>query len=182
MTKAKIAPAAVASTLTSIAGEIPSPLLTKAERQLLRGRNDRVPDQLIEKICDLADQNGGTVLGMPFDAATARTTLAQASTIRAQISAAKQLAQRLEDDMAQQRVAVADPAFAIFTSLRRLVKTKAGNSLATAYEQMKSLVKKRKKKATATDASVTTTPAAATVQPSAPVASAPKAVATSLSN
>jgi hypothetical protein len=191
MSKTKIESDPVASALNSLAGQIKSPVLSKADRQRLKSRSDKVPDQLIEMISDLAEQNGGQVLGMAFDAATARTTLTQTSATRTQISTAKQLTQKMEDDMIQQRVAVADPAFAIFTALRRLVNTKAGNSLAPAYEQMKTIVKDRprtpRKKKTATTATATApapqggATATATPQPSAPAPTA-KAASASTSN
>jgi hypothetical protein len=191
MSKTKIASDAVASTLSSLAGQIKSPVLNKADRQRLKGRNDRVPDQLIEMISDLAEQNGGKVLGIPFDAATARATLTQTSATRVQIGTTKQLTQKMEDDMIQQRATVADPAFAIFTALRRLVNTKAGNSLAPAYEQMKTIVKDRprtprKKKDTTTATASAPAPqgdatATATPQPSAPAPTA-KAASASTSN
>ena len=97
-------------------------------------------------ISHLAEQGGGAVIGMPFDFAQASATLAQTSTTRTTISIGQQTLQRMEDDMLQQRVTVADPAFAIYTALRRLVKTKTGNSLLPAYEQMKAIVKNRPRK------------------------------------
>jgi hypothetical protein len=92
----------------------------------------------------------------------------------------------MEDDMLQQRATVADPAFAIYTALRRLVKTKAGNSLAPAYEQMKSIVKNRPRKSRAKTKPEETTSNAATppvttapaATPPAAQATAPKVVAT----
>jgi hypothetical protein len=191
MSKTKIAPDQVAATLNGLAGQVQSPVLSKADRNRLRSRSERVPDQLIEMISDLAEQNGGEVLGMAFDAAQARTTLAQTSATRTQVSTAKQLTQKMEDDMIQQRVAVADPTFAIFTALRRLVNTKSGNSLAPAYEQMKTIVKDRprtpRKKKTATTATATapasqaSATATATPQPSAPAPTAKAASASTSS-
>jgi hypothetical protein len=198
MSKSKKETASVASTLSSIAGGISSESLTKVARQQLRGRNENVPDQLIEMVSHLAEQGGGNVLGMPFDATAARATLAQASDTQTSISVGRQTLQRMEDDMLQQRVTVADPAFAIYTALRRLVKTKAGNALSPAYEQMKSIVKNRPRKSRAKKTGGTTTAAeqqtAAAVPASAPTtnpvavapavpapsaqAPAPKAVAT----
>jgi len=191
MSKTKIAPDQVAATLNGLAGQVQSPVLSKADRNRLRSRSERVPDQLIEMISDLAEQNGGQILGMSFDAAAARTTLTQTSATRTQISTAKQLTQKMEDDMIQQRTAVADPTFAIFTALRRLVNTKSGNSLAPAYEQMKTIVKDRprtpRKKKTATTATATapasqaSATATATPQPSAPAPTAKAASASTSS-
>ncbi len=180
--KATISPETVASTLTSIADQIQSPVLSKNDRRNLQGRNERTPNELVEMLCHLAEQNGGHILGMPFDAATARTVLAQTSTAQTQISVARQLLQRMEDDMIQQRATVADPSFAIFTALRRLVNTKSGNSLTPAYVQMKAIVKNRprKKRAKKTTEPATTaaTPATASAaSDSSTAASATKAVA-----
>jgi hypothetical protein len=188
MSKSKSEANPVASTLTSIADQISSESLTKAVRQQLRSRNGLVPDQLVEMICHLAEQGNGAVAGMPFDAAAARATLAQTSTTRTTISVGRQTLQRMEDDMIQQRATATDPAFAIYTALRRLVKTKAGNSLSPAYEQMKAIVKNRPRKprakngkgktAKTTSASTPAVEVPAVVAPPAPPqAPAPKAVA-----
>jgi hypothetical protein len=162
--KATVSPDAVASTLSGMAAQIGSPVLNKTERRQLRNRNEMVPDQLVEMIIHLADQNDGQILGMSFDAATARTTLAQTSAAQTQINVARQLLLRMEDDMIQQRATVADPSFAIFSALRRLVKTKSGNSLTPAYDQMKAIVKNRPRR---TRAKKTTEPATTTTAPKA---------------
>jgi hypothetical protein len=186
MSKSKAVTDTVLSTLSGIADQISSASLTKVDRRQLRGRNEIVPDELVEMVSHLAEQGNGSVLGMPFDAAAARATLAQASTTRTTISVGRQTLQRMEDDMIQQRISVADPAFAIYTALRRLVKTKAGNSLAPAYEQMKAIVKNRPRKprsktAKAKGTTVTTPAPAVAATPAAPQpspqAATPKVVA-----
>ena len=185
MSKSKASKGSVASTLSSIGEQIASPSLTPAARQELRGRNEIVPDKLIEMVSHLAEQGNGSVLGMPFDTAAASATLSQTSATQTAIGVGRQTLQRMEDDMLQQRATVADPAFAIYTALRRLVKTKAGNSLAPAYEQMKSIVKNRPRKSRAkkpeeTTSNAATPPVAAAPEatPPATQATAPKVVAT----
>ncbi|MGO8999128.1 MAG: hypothetical protein ACLQVI_37860 [Polyangiaceae bacterium] len=179
MSKSKATPETVASTLNSIAEQITSPSLTRTERQQLRSRNALVPDQLVEMISQLAEQGNGTVLGMPYDVATASATLTQTSNTRTAVNVGRQTLQRMEDDMLQQRTTIADPTFAIYTALRRLVKTKAGNALSPAYEQMKSIVKNRPRKSRAkkTDEAASTAPAS--TPPSAPAVAAPAASAPS---
>jgi hypothetical protein len=170
----------VATALAKIAENLPSESLDKKTRRNVQNRNQTAPDALIEMICHLAEQGGGSVLGMPFDAAQARTTLAQANEARTSISVARQTLQRMEDDMIQQRATAADPAFAIYASLRRLVKTKAGNSLAPAYEQMKAIVKNRPRKRrnkTAAAKGATATPPAPAVAAATPAAPQPSAQA-----
>jgi hypothetical protein len=138
-------------------------------------------------VSHLAQQGGGSILGMPFDATAASATLTQTSDTRTAISVGRQTLQRMEDEMIQQRATVADPAFAIYTALRRLVKTKAGNTLAPAYEQMKSIVKNRprkvrKKKTTEPTSAAPTTPvvaAPAATPPSTQTAAPKAAVSTS---
>jgi hypothetical protein len=178
MSKSKASTETVASTLSGIGEQISSPSLTKAARQQLRSRNEIVPDQLIEMITHLAEQGNGSVLGMPFDTAAASATLTQTSNTQTAIGVGRQTLQRMEDDMLQQRVAVADPAFAIYTALRRLVKTKAGNSLAPAYEQMKSIVKNRPRKSRAKKPEETTSTAATPPVAAAPAATPPATQAT----
>ena len=188
MSKSQSKTVTVASTLAGIAEQIPSASLDSKTRRSVQGRNENAPDALIEMVCHLAEQGGGSVLGMPFDAAQARAALAQANEARTAISVARQTLQRMEDDMIQQRATVADPAFAIYASLRRLVKTKAGNSLSPAYEQMKAIVKNRPRKPRAktgksktAKAKSASTPAvevpAVVAPPAPPQAPAPKAVA-----
>jgi hypothetical protein len=182
MSKSKVSPDAVGATLTGMADQIESPVLSKVERDRLKGRNRLVPDQLVEMICHLAEQNGGQVLGMAYDAAQARATLAQTSAARTHISVTRQLLQRMEDDMIQQRATVADPSFAVYTALRRLVNTKMGNHLSPAYEQMKQIVKNRPRtprKKVAKAAAGTVAPTTAPATPESPAqAPAPKASAT----
>jgi hypothetical protein len=182
-------PDTVATTLAKIAENLPSASLDKKTRRNVQGRNENAPDALIEMICHVAEQGGGSVLGMPFDPVQARATIAQANNARTAIGVARQTLQRMEDDMIQQRSTAADPAFAIYASLRRLVKTKAGNSLAPAYEQMKAIVKnrprKRRNKTAAAKGATSTTPAPAVAappaapQPSTPAATPKVAVSTS---
>ena len=175
MTKSKSKVNTATSALTSIANGISSASLTKTERSRLRSRNEIVPDQLIEMIAHLAEQGGGSVAGIPFDATQARATLAKASTARTTISVGRQTLQRMEDDMIQQRATAADPAFAIYTALRRLVGTKGGNSLTPAYEQMKAIVKNRPRKSRAKKADEDTAVAAASPSPTPVVDAAPPA-------
>jgi hypothetical protein len=144
----------IAATLSALLSHVAVPSLAKAERRRMQKRSELCPDALVEMLAHLSEQSGGHVLGMPFDAAEARAVLAKVSATKTAIGVARQLVQRLEDDLVQQRITVADPAFALFTALRRLVNTKAGNKLAAAYAQMKQIVKdrprkSRKKKATA---------------------------------
>jgi hypothetical protein len=180
MSKSKNSSNQVASTLSSIAGAIQSPSLSTADRKRLRSSNAMVPDELVAMVSHLAEQGNGSVLGMPFDATSASATLSETSATKTAISVGRQTLQRMEDDMLQQRATVADNAFAIYTALRRLVKTKSGNSLAPAYEQMKTIVKNRprksRKKTDETSSEATTTaPATATSAAAAPAASPPSA-------
>jgi hypothetical protein len=138
--------ATLASTLAAIIGQLGAPSLAADERKRLRKRNENVPDALVDMVIHLADENAGHVLGMPYDTHEARAALAEVSALRTAIAVARQLLQRLEDESVQRRIAVADPTFALYTALRRLVNTPAGNALKPAYSQMQSIVKNRPRK------------------------------------
>jgi hypothetical protein len=176
MSKSK-AKGTASSILSGIANGISSPSLTKTEREQLRSRNARVPNELVEMVSHLAEEGNGSVLGMPFDATTASATLTQTSDTQTAISVGRQTLQRMEDDMLQQRATVADPAFAIYTALRRLVKTKTGNALAPAYEQMKSIVKNRPRKSRAKKPAEEAASTATTATPVVAAPAAPPSVA-----
>jgi hypothetical protein len=117
--------------------------LDKRARKLLAGRSARCPDTLVTLVSQLATDGGGNVLGMPYDVQAAKDGLTQVSSLQTQLSVARQLVQRLEDEVVQTRVSVADPTFAIYTALRRLTKTAKGNALLPAYQQMAEAVKNR---------------------------------------
>jgi hypothetical protein len=136
----------LAAMLNGLLVHVAAPSLGQKERRRLQKRNEICPDALIEMLAHLAEQNGGHVLGMPFDAKQARAALTKVSATKTALGIARQLVQRLEDDQVQQRIVVADPAFALFTALRRLVNTETGNKLAPAYAQMKQIVKNRPRK------------------------------------
>lgn len=133
----------IATTLSNLSAGVTANALDERARRNMRDRSARCPDALVELVCHLAEQNGGNVLGMAFDATTARATLASVSKAQTAIRVARQLLQRMEDDVTQQRIKVADPTFALYTALRRLVNTESGNALKPAYEQMKQIVKNR---------------------------------------
>jgi hypothetical protein len=115
----------------------------KKVRYTVQARSARCPDELIQLVIQTATSGGGSVLGMAFDVTAAKTALTQVGSLEDQLSVARQLVQRLEDEVVQTRVSVADPAFAIYTALRRLTKTPAGNALLPVYEQMQLAVKNR---------------------------------------
>jgi hypothetical protein len=131
----------------------------------MRSRSERCPDDLVEMVIHLAETGGGHVLGMPFDVQAARATLTYVSDARAAVDVARQLVQKLEDDLVQARSRVTDPTFALYTALRRLVNTDAGNKLAPAYEQMKSMVRNRPRRPSGRKAGATS---AQPVAPKAP--------------
>ena len=173
---AAAAPQDVASTLSGILAQITTPALSTADRKKMEARNTRTPDALIAMIVHLAEQDGSTVAGMPFDAAGASAVLS--STEPTTISVCRQLLQRMEDDWTQQRLTVADPAFAIYQALARLVNTPAGNSLKPAYEQMKAIVKNRPPKTNRKKQPKTATAGASSTQPAAAAGSASSAGST----
>jgi hypothetical protein len=135
--------ATTASTLGGITTSLTGDALEKKARRQMASRSSRCPDELITLVSQLAEQSGGTVAGMPYDAQAAKDGLTQVSSLRTQLSVARQLVQRLEDEVVQTRISVVDPTFAIYAALRRLTKTAKGNALLPAYEQMQLALKNR---------------------------------------
>lgn len=131
--------------------------LTRAERVKLRTGSEHVPDALIELLATHAEENGGTIAGISFDAAAAREALTYVSATKPAVTAARRFAQRAEDKARQQRGPVADRSFGIYRALERFVRTPEGESLKDAYEKMRSLVRPRRKAARTTKASATAT-------------------------
>jgi hypothetical protein len=147
--------------------------LTKQTRKQLEARSRNVPDALIQKMIQIASNNGGLVAGMPFDVDAATAALSNVSNAVAAADSSRTIAQKMVDSSVQQRVVVADRTFAIYRALERLVKTPEGNSLLRTYEDMASTVKNRprvprKKKTTEPSASNATAP-----EPTAPPAPSP---------
>jgi hypothetical protein len=135
-----------ATLLTGILNGLPNDVLDTKTRSQLGHRSARCPDELIQLVSQLAQQSGGNVAGMAYDPTAATNTLTQVSDFQTQLSLARQLVQRLEDEVVQTRVSLADPTFAIYTALRRLTKTTSGNALLPAYQQMQLAVKNRPRK------------------------------------
>jgi hypothetical protein len=190
MSKSKTSTTVTSSNVTDQLGAIEKDLtdvvsLTKQERKQLEARSRNVPDALIQKMIQVARNNGGVVAGMPFDVDAASTALTEVSNAQAAADSSRTIAQKMVDSSVQQRVVVADRAFAIYRALGRLVKTPEGNSLLRTYEDMASTVKNRpriprKKKtaespattAAATETTTSQAPSPAQAEPAAPAAAA----------
>ena len=131
-------------------------VFTRVERVRTRTSSQHVPDVLIEMLATHAETNGGMVAGLPFDAAGARAMLAKVSTARSAATAARQFAQRVEDDAIQGRSDVADVAFGLYRALQRVVRSPQGKPEKDSYEKMRSAVrahhKARKTKGTSSGA------------------------------
>jgi len=136
-----------------------SPGMTLSERKEQKSLSRNVPDKLIELVAEVATQNGGSVAGIPFDAAEASATLTYTSNAEKTAEAAKGLAQRVTDDAVQRRTSVANSAFAIYRAMGRLVRTTKGQAYRQKYEEMQRLVRKTRSTA-ADDTTQTATPAA----------------------
>ncbi len=103
--------------------------MTRAERQGQKSLSRNVPDKFIELVADLANQSGGSVAGIPFDAAAATATLTYVSEAQKIVAAAEGLALHVSDDSIERRTAVANESFAVYSALGRLVRTAMGKSL-----------------------------------------------------
>jgi hypothetical protein len=147
-------------------------VFSRVERKKTRSSSQHVPDALIELVATHAENNSGAVAGLPFDGAAARVALTQVSTAQAAVRAARQFAQRVEDDATQGRATVADRTFAVYSALRRLVRTPEGAALKDTYDQMHTVVrasnKARRAAASGTASATKTSKASATAAAKAP--------------
>jgi hypothetical protein len=145
--------------------------MTTSERAGQKSLSRNAPDKFIELVADLATQSGGSVAGIPFDAAAATAVLTYVSEAQKIADAANGLAQRVTDDSIQRRTAVSNDAFAVYSALGRLVRTTKGKPLRQKYEEMQRLVHATRPKTAASDAT-TTQPDASTTTATAAAANA----------
>jgi hypothetical protein len=129
--------------------------MTTSERKGQKSLSRNVPDKFIELVADLATQSGGSVAGIPFDAAAATATLTYVSEAQKIVDAAQGFALRVSDDSVQRRTSVSNDSFAVYSALGRLVRTTKGKPLRQKYEEMQRLVRQPRKKATDTTATQT---------------------------
>jgi hypothetical protein len=163
----------VGAQLDAIATNLAStPTLSAKERKLIGARSRRVPDALIELVLKLAETNGGQVAGMPIDVTAARATLTQVSAASAAADASRRIAAQMDDDSLQQRIVVADRAFAIHLALRRLVNTPEGQPFVRASEEMASALRNQPRLRRAKGAEEPASPSE-TASPSTPASTTP---------
>ena len=160
-------PAVAAEKVQQLVSTIdPSTSYSREERKSVLSQSIRVPDALIERVADLAEQGGGTVLGISFDVDAARQTLAYSRACRAVIAAARSFARMISDDVLRQRVVVAQRAFAIYGAMGRLVQTGEDKRLIAPYEELQTLVRAERRRTRAakakTDAKANVTPTPST--------------------
>jgi hypothetical protein len=145
--------------------------MTEPERKGQKSLSRNVPDKFIELVAEVATQGGGSVAGIPFDAAAATATLTYVSDAQKIADAAQGLALRVTDDAIQRRTAVANESFAVYSAMGRIVRTTKGKPLRQKYEEMQRLVRATHSKKTSADTTTQTdTPATTTVAADAPVA------------
>jgi hypothetical protein len=130
--------------------------LSRAELINLRSRGKQMPIEVIELLADHAEQNGGSVVGVPFDAAAARDALARSKAARAVAKAAYRLARRAESDSVQSLALVADRSRKITQAMSVDVRTPEGEAFAAMNDQVRAMLraaghprKSRKAKVTA---------------------------------
>jgi hypothetical protein len=136
--------------------------MTRTERKGQKSLSRNVPDKFIELVADLANQSGGSVAGIPFDAAAATAALTYVSGAQKIVAAAQGLALHVSDDSIERRTTVANDSFAVYSALGRLVRTTKGKPLRQKYEEMQSLVRQPRRKTTAGDATTTQADASTT--------------------
>jgi hypothetical protein len=142
-TKLRVAPSNAVAQIDALSESLGyAPAVPKAQAQMLRGRGTAVPVTVIELLANLADQHGGTIAGLPFDAAAARDALARAKSARSVANAARRLSRRAVSDALQNLAVVGDESMAIALALDRITRNPRGNAFVEANDQIRSLMRR----------------------------------------
>lgn len=126
-----------------------SSLLTKAERNELRLAIARAPASFLNLVFSFAEQSGGTIGSLSIDSASMQKDLANASHLKLGVSAARNVARRLEDAALVSGGNVAKRALWALQSLETEAKTPEGVGLAQKAAELRAEVRKTRKKKTA---------------------------------
>ncbi len=115
--------------------------LPKAQQNMMRNRADAVPTVVTNLLANLAEQHGGAVAGMPFDAAAVRSALARADHAHAIAKAAMRLARRALSEAIRNRAIVSDRSMAVQLAMSRIVRLPEGEAFVEANGQVRALMR-----------------------------------------
>jgi hypothetical protein len=140
-------------------------LLTPAERKELRAAVAKAPQGFLNLVFSFAEQSGGTIGSLSIDSATMQQDLADAAHLMLGVSAARNVARRLEDAALAAGGGVAKRALWALQSLETEAKTPEGSGLAQKAAELRAEVRKTRKakaKPAADTVEATETPPATT--------------------
>lgn len=178
-TKLRVAPSNAVASIDALSQSLGyAPAAAKAQLKLLQNRGTAVPVEVIKLLANLAEQNGGTVAGIPFDAQAARDCLARAEHARDVAKAARRLSQRAISDALQNLALVGDKSMGLTLALDRFVRDPQASAFKEANDQIRALMRKQgRTRKVAPKTAVTTSPTTPTngvangiVKPAAPSA------------
>ena len=135
-------------------------LVSKAERSDMRSVAARAPAAFITLVAKMAEENGGSIAGVPIDAAATRDALTQVEHLRDGVAAARAVARYLEQEALLLASGIAQEALSATTSLEALGRTLKGRTLAAKAADLCAAQRKgsRRSAKVAKDTGTTTTP------------------------
>jgi len=160
-TKLRVAPSNAVAMIDALMQSLGyAPAVSKAQRSLLKARGTAVPDDVIELLVNLAEQHGGEIAGVPFDARAARECLARAKHARDVAKAARRLSMRAVSDALQNLALVGDEAMGMVLMLDRKVRSPKALAFKEANDQIRASMRKqgRSRKVAQKKAASTTSP------------------------
>ena len=109
-------------------------------------RAARVPDAFLEAMASLVSRNGGSLMGLSFDADAARELLAYGTAAKPFIDMARDVAHQVDEDIVRKRAALADHAISILRALEALAETPEGKGFARDAQLLRSTLGTKKRK------------------------------------
>ena len=142
-TKLRVAPSNAVAEIDALSESLGyAPAVANAQAHLLRGRGTAVPVEVIELLANLAEQNGGAIAGLAFDAAAARDALSRAKHARDVAKAARRLSRRAISDALRNLAIVGVESMAIAKALDGIVRSPRGEAFVEANDQIRSLMRR----------------------------------------
>ena len=143
-TKLRVAPSNAVASIDALSQSLGyAPAVAKSQLKLLQNRATSVPVEVIKLLASIAEQHGGTIAGMPFDAQAVRDAIARAEHAHDVAKAARRLSKRAVSDAYQNLALVGLKSMGITQALERLVLTPDAEAFKEANDQIRALMRKQ---------------------------------------
>lgn len=142
-TKQASAGLGTATAAMQVARVLPAVVLaSKAARSEMRSVVSRAPAAFIALVAKTAEENGGSIAGVPVDAAATRDALTQVEHLRFGVAAARAITRYLEQEALVLASGVAQQALSATTSLEALARTMDGRVHAAKAAELRAAQRK----------------------------------------